>query len=168
MALSEELRRAELQQSKNISLMEEISSFTTSDISKIQDEDVLRYVAKFSKNPASRKRAVLELVRMESAEVLEYVASTTSSDETRKLSVKGLARLGDTESLKRLATSRDQGLVQLSCAGLYRNLQRIIRELDAESLVLLSKFSKKGRQRKEAEKWLAKLKVVKIIKKFEA
>lgn len=148
--------------------MEEISSFTTSDIMKIQDEVVLRYVAKFSTNPASRKRAISELVRMESAGVLEYVAATANSEETRKLAIKGLAKLSETESLKKLAKSGDQKLVPCACAGLFRNFQKIVREFDTESLELLSKLSMKGRQRNEASKWLKKLLVVKMIKKIEA
>ncbi len=160
------MKKSELQLSR--SLIEEISSFTTSDIVKIQDEVVLRYVAKFSKSPASRKRAVFELVRMESAEVLEYVARTAVSDETRKLAIKGLSKLSELESLKRLANSGDEKIVPQACAGLFRNLQKIVRELDTESLELLSKFSKKGRHRKEALKWLKKLLVVKMIKKIEA
>ncbi|MFH0817899.1 MAG: hypothetical protein V1909_04670, partial [Candidatus Micrarchaeota archaeon] len=108
------------------------------------------------------------LVRMESAEVLEYVALTTGSDETKKLSVKGLSRLGETESLKRLVNPKDEKTATYACAGLFRNINKIIRQLDTESLELLSKFSKNGRQRKEAEKWLAKLEIVKMIKKIEA
>ncbi|MFH1470314.1 MAG: hypothetical protein ABIF01_01050 [Candidatus Micrarchaeota archaeon] len=161
----EQFRKSELRQSRP--LIESISSFTASDILKIQDPDVLRYVVKFSKNQASRKRALSELVRMESAEVLEYISMTTDSDETKKLAINGLARLGETEPLKRLANSRDEKTVAHACAGLFRNANKIIRELDIESLDLLSKSSKNRRQKKEAERWLAKMKIVEMIKKFE-
>lgn len=169
MPMDDEIRRLESNVSREgFSLVEYLSSLSSSDIRKLQDEDVLRYVAKYSKNTASRKKAVSELIRMESSQVLEYIALTSNFDETRKSAIKGLSRLSDTDSLKRLIAAGDERVVQEACAGLFRNMDSIIRSGDTESLELMSKFSKRRKQKKLASNWLEKIRVIKMIKKIEA
>jgi hypothetical protein len=163
LATVEELKRTEV-----MSLIDSISSLSSSDVEKIRDEDVLRYVAKYSSNSASRKRAVSELVKMENDPVLEYLAVTSNFSETRKSAIRGLSRLSNVEALRRIILSGTKNAVQEACSGLVRNMDIIIKNHDFESLELLLKFSKNARHRKIAENWLGKMRLVKMIKKIEA
>lgn len=163
MATVEELKRAEV-----MSLIDSISSLSSSDVEKIRDEDVLRYVAKYSSNSSSRKRAVSELIKMENGSVLEYLAATSNFPETRKSAIQGLSRLSNVDALKRIIHSGAKNSVQEACSGLVRNMDSIIKNYDFESLELLLKFSKSARHRKIAQNWLGKMRLVKMIKKIEA
>jgi hypothetical protein len=168
-AIAEELFRNESFQLKDgTSLIDAISSLSSSDVGKLGDEDVLRYVAKYSLNGSSRKKAVSELVRMGKPEILEYLALTSPFESTRKSAINGLSKLQNLESLKSLVLSGDEKILQDTCSGLFKNLSAIVKARDAESLHLIAKFSKNSRQKRAASLWVRKIQVVKMIKKMES
>ncbi|MFH1447381.1 MAG: hypothetical protein ABIG39_00830 [Candidatus Micrarchaeota archaeon] len=145
------------------SLAESISILSGSDLTRIQDESILRYVAKYSRNISSRRKAISELIKMNRVDILEYLAFTSDFDETKKLAILGLSRLSCIDALKRVIRSGDDRLIPTACSGLAKNIDVAIRRGDSEALEMISKFSRSQRQRKEAYVWLKKMSVIKKI-----
>jgi TnpA family transposase len=163
------MRRAERSLLKEgVSLIDRISSFSPSDVGKLQDEDVLRYVAKYSRNKGSRRKAISELIRLDAAHLLEYLAMTCEFDDTRKSAIRGLARLSETDSLKIIVRSQNPKAVREACSGLFRNIDTLIRKGDVQGLELIEKHSPANKQRKTALNWIEKMRVMKMIKKMES
>ena len=168
MARAEQMRRAERSLLKEgVSLIDRISSFSPSDVVKLQDEDVLRYVAKYSRNKGSRRKAVSELIRLDAGHILEYLALTCEFEDTRKSAIRGLARLSEADSLKTIVRSQNPRVVREACSGLFRNLDALIRKGDVQGLELIAKFSLANKQRKTSLHWIEKMRVMKMIKKIE-